>query len=299
MEFRMSEVHTRYFLAKYLPDIRRGEPRNIGVIVWSPFGLAARFLAEEDQATSVDGRSVPSFVTSVSAYKQWIQYWRYQLTKDEISSAPSEGSSSGSVSRRSPDFIDAMMKSSRGNFLLTEGGFVVDSITEDDLTELTDHLFNSLVETAAQEEPRDRGLEEVCDELLKESSLWRDHRFQRHYAVECPVANTTVIYLFNYAVFDSSLRRLYQLVPLSKRRTSQQKNIHDAAWTFQNVSKARIIPPEDTAALVFIREEQKKDDELRRYLDELKTVTRVIDLGNEDGRKRALHEFTEVAARGA
>ena len=36
---------TQYLLAKYIPDMHRFEPRNIGVIVWSPDGIEARFLA--------------------------------------------------------------------------------------------------------------------------------------------------------------------------------------------------------------------------------------------------------------
>jgi hypothetical protein len=36
----------KYFLAKYIPDMHRFEPRNIGVVIWSPSGIEARFLAE-------------------------------------------------------------------------------------------------------------------------------------------------------------------------------------------------------------------------------------------------------------
>lgn len=51
----------RYLIAKYIPDLRRMEPRNIGVIVWSPQGVAARFAAEKaDTDGDVDGRSLPS-----------------------------------------------------------------------------------------------------------------------------------------------------------------------------------------------------------------------------------------------
>ena len=35
----------KYLIAKYIPDLNRMEPRNIGIVVWSPEGIEARFLA--------------------------------------------------------------------------------------------------------------------------------------------------------------------------------------------------------------------------------------------------------------
>ena len=37
-------VSTRFLVAKYIPDMRRPEPRQIGVIVWTHGKLSARFL---------------------------------------------------------------------------------------------------------------------------------------------------------------------------------------------------------------------------------------------------------------
>jgi len=76
---------TKYLLAKYIPDLHRFEPRNIGVIVWSPLGIEARFLAEyPNRPGEVDGRSIPGFVTSASAYKQWVRYWRDAISGTSI-----------------------------------------------------------------------------------------------------------------------------------------------------------------------------------------------------------------------
>src|SRR5207237_10908789 len=59
----------RYFLARYVPNLDRGEPRNIGVLVWSPDGVAARFLAESpDRPGVVDEAHTPAFVRNPEAY---------------------------------------------------------------------------------------------------------------------------------------------------------------------------------------------------------------------------------------
>ena len=111
----------RYFLAKYVPDLTRMEPRNVGVIVWTPEGVDARFLAETpDRPGEVDGRSIPSFVTNAQAYKQWVAYWRKELDRWEIE--PTRGGPA--VPRSSPDFLDALARKGRGNFLLTSAGYL-------------------------------------------------------------------------------------------------------------------------------------------------------------------------------
>ncbi len=82
----------RYLLTKYIPDLRRGEPPNVGVIIWAPSGVEARFVGEKARsAGEVDGRSIPSYVTSTHAYKQWIEFWRLQLSAEQI--VPATGGS--------------------------------------------------------------------------------------------------------------------------------------------------------------------------------------------------------------
>lgn len=52
----------RYFVAKYIPDLLRNEPRNFGVILWTPDGVAARFLAEErERPGEIDGRRASAY----------------------------------------------------------------------------------------------------------------------------------------------------------------------------------------------------------------------------------------------
>src|SRR5215475_13621550 len=93
----------RYLVVRYIPDLARKEPRNIGVVLASHFGVAAKFLGEKDGR--LDLRSVRSFVSHTGTYKQWIDYWRYVISQD--------GSSD--------EKLDRIISSSRGNFMATEG----------------------------------------------------------------------------------------------------------------------------------------------------------------------------------
>ncbi|MBL0035369.1 MAG: hypothetical protein IPP26_06275 [Flavobacteriales bacterium] len=132
---------TSYILATYIPHMQRFEPRNIGVLVWSPQGVAARFIAERaERPGEVDGRSIPAFVTSPSAYKQWVQYWR-EMLRHQTFTAPESGKL---VALSSPEFMQAVLETGRGNFVLAEPGEIWNAEPGEDVTVTADRLFADL-----------------------------------------------------------------------------------------------------------------------------------------------------------
>jgi hypothetical protein len=174
----------KYYVAKYIPDLQRMEPRNVGIVVWSPEGIEARFVAEKpDRAGEVDGRAVPSFVTSPTAYRQWIQFWRAELAKPQVES--SDGGPK--ATKDSPDFLAAVQSWNRGNFVLVDGGHLLDVVDADDLPALADHLFETLVDASPSDETRDPTLDELCDQLFKETNLAANPHFHTRYPVTCEI----------------------------------------------------------------------------------------------------------------
>jgi hypothetical protein len=151
---------TKYFLVKYIPDMHRFEPRNIGVIVWSPFGIEARFLAENaNRPGEADGRSIPDWVTSHNAYRQWIHFWREALSENSIE--PLRGGEI--IPASSPAFMDALKETAQGNFVLMEAGAILDQVAEGDLPAVANQLFAQLVQEAAKRD--------VYDEAKAEATL--------------------------------------------------------------------------------------------------------------------------------
>jgi hypothetical protein len=286
----------RYLIAKYIPDLGRMEPRNIGVVVWSPDGVEARFLAEKaDRPGEVDGRSIPAFVTSTHAYKQWVLFWRGELTRPEIE--PLRGR--GRVARGRPEYLDVLQGTGRGNFVLAEGGFLLDLVPGADLSRLADHLFASLVDTAGPEEPRDPSLDELCDRIIEETRLSEDANFRTRYEVSCPVADAAVErYEFSHAYQNGSLQRLYQRVPLSRRRTVLRKTVHDAAWMFEKVVTAGIIHRNQGAVLVNAPPEQRAEPEVERSLKVIGSVTRVLNVADYELVRAEFQSLHELATHG-
>ena len=279
----------QYLLAKYIPDLRRGEPRNIGVIVWTPDGVEARFVSEKPgRAGEVDGRTLPAFVGSSQAYKQWVEYWRNELSKPVITS-PTGGRP---VRRETPEFLEALKQSSRGNFVLTDGGSLLDPVHAEDLGAAADHLFAMLVDSSAAEETRDASLDEVLDRVIDRSQVRSNPNFKTRFPVTCTVAHgIEETYEFTYAYGNGSPKRLYQRVPLPRRRDMLQKSVHNSAWIFEKVTACRQVKREDAVALVYAGAEQNADVETARMLRLLASVARVLNVSNED---QAVKEFAEL-----
>src|SRR5215475_6711156 len=165
----------RYLVAKYISDLQRMEPRNVGIVLWASGKVFARFLGERpDDPGKVDGRTVPGFIASTAAYKQWIEFWRAQLGNE----TPSKFSESG---------LNSLKDASRGNFLLVDGGFILEEVSPTYLPKLTDDLFQRLVDTSSSEDPKDPILEQIANNWIKKLGLTHNEHFHSRYEIVCPI----------------------------------------------------------------------------------------------------------------
>lgn len=277
----------KYYIAKYIPDLRRGEPRNIGIVLWTADRTIARFLAEEpDSPGKVDGRSLQGFIGSTSAYKQWVAFWQSEIAKDEV--VPT--GSTERVAKGCAQFVEALASFSKGNFFLAEGGFLLDPLEPDEMETALTHLFQTLVVQSA-EEPRDPSLDEICERLINEAGLPGNPYFKSAYPVNVTLAPGVEERLeFSHAYGNGSPKRLYQRVPLSKQRTPRRKSVHDTAWMFEKVT-AGIVTKEAAIALVHATPEEAADADVARLLRVLGSVCRVLNVNNQE---EALDEFRRL-----
>ncbi len=284
-----------YYLAKHIPDLHRHEPRNVGVIVWMPGGeVAARFLAEKPgEPGVVDGRSIPPFVVSEGAYRQWVKFWRGYVAADR----PEHPLTGAAINRGDAEYMAALSQASRGQFVLEEGGEVIDTYDEESIEVLADSLFAGLVEDLANDEPRDPTLNDVCERLIAESGLNPDENFKRQFPVTCRVGGTDGVdehYQFSYAYKNGSLKRLYQQVAIPKRRKAIEKNSRASAWMFEQVVKAQLIPSkDDVTALIYASDAQMAEPDVARAVGVLSGVGRVLNVANENA---AREEFAALPA---
>jgi hypothetical protein len=260
----------RYLVAKYISDLQRMEPRNIGIIAWAPGGVSARFLAEkQDSPGEIDGRSIPPFVTSMAAYKQWVDFWRSQLTDKSV------------PRRRSQVWLEELKQTSNGNFCLCDGGFILDEVDNADLSHLTNDLFHRLVEQGPSDEQRDPALDKVTDDLIRKLRLTENSSFHSRFQLPCEIAPHVVErFEFSHAYRNGTLKRLYQRVPLARKRTPLRRTVHDSAWMFEKVVKQGIVSRDHAIALVYATDDHLRDPEISWSLDVLSSVAKVANLAD-------------------
>jgi hypothetical protein len=278
MEFgAMSSV--KYIIAKHVPDVFRKEPRNIGVIVWSDFGVESRFWGV-DSFGFIDGRRVPEFVNSKNAYEQWIAYWLKELKKPEI---------------KSPDFLKFIQGGNSANYFIDDGGSILEQIKKEELPKLADEIFESVVTAEVVDEPDTTKLiNEACEEVIKTTRLANNIHLYRQRLLHTSLGpNVVEPIVFSYCYGNGEPLWLGQQVALRRYKSQLAKEVDSICWRFEKVIKAGFITNEQGAAFVCPTDEQVDDRDVMKAIEVLGTVTNVINLRDEGVAKS---EFNKVAS---
>jgi hypothetical protein len=110
-----------FFIVKYIPDLQRNEPRNIGII----FEYSSLFLGEKDGTVKED--DIPDFVFDNNAYVQWFNYFKKELNNFKNENRP----------------LESILGISKGNYIVVKAGTVLDEVK--DQVDCVQYLFNRLV----------------------------------------------------------------------------------------------------------------------------------------------------------
>ena len=173
----------RFLIVKYVPDLERMEPRNIGVILWSEGYVAARFFGEGEDGSRL---RPPPFIERRNrvVYGDWVRYWHRNLAKPKLNG----------IVRESVQFVDAVCSKSRDNYIVVKGGQLLTTLTPDECREAVDELFDRFVGDA----PPSVKLRQACD-LAINNALTKE-QYAKNFLFECRVAGkVTHTFKFNYA----------------------------------------------------------------------------------------------------
>lgn len=75
-------MNARWYIAKYMDDLRRREPKNVGVLLFTDRGVQARFRG--DTGDKIDGRLVRGTFGSLTNYKAWVAYWKAVAAENKV-----------------------------------------------------------------------------------------------------------------------------------------------------------------------------------------------------------------------
>jgi hypothetical protein len=261
----------RYFVAQYVPDLFRKEPRNVGVVVSSGASLAARFVGESAPG-SFDGRKLRGF-SYPEIYKEWVLYWRKMVASNDV---------------------EAIVRSSREHYIVGPGGEVTDT-GDDPLDSVVNYLYSTLVSDGGFQEALSPLEPAAADEV---SSLRDDVKrsFQSLALLEQsagePVAHPVRI---NVAVRGKSLEHrpafsqangsLYAMEPVDLtvlRRRTAVDHAGLAAYMFKDLREAGA----SCFSLVRFREEDLEAELVDYALKMLRNESDVINWLDDEQRQQ-------------
>lgn len=222
----------RIVLAKYVPDLGRMEPRNIGVFLWSRGELRARFLEAADA----------TFINEQKTYARWQEFWTSMIGSESI--RPRRGRP---VPRKEPTCVDALISTQDGNYLLVDAGEMIEPVGKRDIAKAVDFLFKELVApTRADAAGQTAGFKTLCDALFSQAMLTEREDYQTKFPVLCGLFGQKRPLHFSYGFGTAK----DPLAVFQRVNLSNEMSVNNAALILHEVSDQTIVPREKCAALV-------------------------------------------------
>jgi hypothetical protein len=275
-----------YLIAKYVPDLFRNEPINVGIILWIDGVVGARFVAETNG--KLDLRQAPTQIVSRSAYRQWVSTWRDLIESDFGKII----GTSKVIAKSDPAFLETLKSTSQGNYVLESGGQLLDSVSEKDFSDVLDYLFDRLVEDRT-DEIQNQNAKEIRNDLLRAGNLNADPRVITDKMVPCKIGQKEVHHEFHLYIGNGAPLALGQVIPMTDHARSVKKTAESFAYRFETAKNSYQAESPKCLALIF-NPDNRNEKPLHDAIAELEEIATVIDITSD--RKPALAEISRFAA---
>lgn len=260
-------MNMQWLVAKYIPDMRRREPANVGVILIEPSGVArGRFRAVRHDGT-FDGRSA-RFAASADNYRAHLRYWEHLIER---------GFAAGSVAEATRPIGD------ESYFLELGGERLSASLDPSDPVVLLDQLYATLVEETPENE--NLGVSELSETVIRQLAL-PDGALHRNYRIDGHIGEARDPLVFDYR-FDNGAVHLMRNVPLSFSDQRSWDAVHAAVYTFRGAEALPVVPGKQQRYISFVKP-RSQDTELAEQLAVLRNQTSLLDVSDPDQAKDEL-----------
>jgi hypothetical protein len=274
-------IIARILIAKHVPDIRRMEPRNIGVVVWSDQGIAARFVGD-------DTKKIRGFEED-SSVREWIAYWKHLIGKPEVMDGRGK-----LVHSTDPEFFELLKSKSKTQYALVEAGQLLERVGIAELRDVAESLFEELVSTAPKKESRSslahvgKQLSENVTEAIQNSDIIKINGFRKKYDWICNLGTTREYFHFDYAVHDGGPQMIMQRVPWKLDK------VYSTAYQFQSMSTVyHQLTSDQCVSLVFASDTDSQIERISSAWSVLSCRGRVINVHDVDA---AIKELNQLAS---
>ncbi len=203
---------TEWFVAKYIPDLRRREPRNIGVILVVDGVAHHKFVGDHsDRPLGVEGRNVAKMVASTENYKAWVEHWRIAADEQRVTDLLAKRTTDNYYVERG-GFMLAGDAGSPGQILGRLFAMLVDEVptekqTKEDPWAGTRHAFGE-VQSRGFEVMSNAEIEVECDRLF-----------------------------FHFDVRRNGARALFRLLKLNSDSSKTWRAVHETIYSIEAAAK--------------------------------------------------------------
>lgn len=165
----MEEKLYRYQLIRYVPDVRRMEPQNVGVVVQDETGTTSRLWSRFRPLGEK-----PDF--DFANFRQWRQFFEEEVNGPQIPLFQPP--------RNRPEFLEYLQARCRGNYLVSRPLELV--VETQDLSEVREYLYETLVRRPQEERETAEQPVRRFREALEERKIDRHPAFHVDEYVEVP-----------------------------------------------------------------------------------------------------------------
>ncbi len=238
----------RWYTAKYVRDIRRNEPRNVGVVLCVDGRVWSRFLGEQNGR--IDGNKI-RWLGSPDNYRIWVNFWREMLSEHADN----------------PERVLLQGRPS-SNYYVEQSGERI-SGTIDDPERFIEELYDVLVNRGRPEDASS-SVQEHSESVLQKLNVW--DRVERNVLL---VHKDHVRY--DYRI-NNTFAHLMRVVPIGSPSEISWERAKAAAHTFENTpdvlsdgrktNKIALVSGENSAADEMVAMLQSKAMKVVRVDDE-------------------------------
>jgi hypothetical protein len=262
-----------YFIAKYVDDLARNEPDNVGILASDGERIVARFDGEND-AGAIDLRKVRHRITGSHAYRAWVHYWR-EAIQNPASVGADECSTPVSL-------LEQLVAADSRDFYLELGGTILLDADERSLEETARELYEQIVREP--DPPSPMSLQEKSRQALAAAGAPMEdaNRFRKQFTVDLDVDGVSVEHEVSYAVMNGTWHYLQEMpFDPGKPRVSRKEASH-CAFLFEHAGWSK----EDSLILY---DGSDLSDHSTGLLKMLESFAPVVDVDRLDDAAAQLH----------
>ncbi|WP_435582316.1 hypothetical protein [Amycolatopsis thermoflava] len=254
-----------WYLIRYMPDLLRREPRNVGIVLRVDSERWLSRFAGEKPDGSIDGRSVRPFGIRSDVYKTWVSYFRRKASDETW------------------EDVERLRSTRVRNYFAEPGGEYVGSISSPEA--LLNELFSTLVDSQPAEVAAARALSPVDEFFMRIDRVLRHAEVipQRNVEVSAKYGNELDKVPFMYA-YENGQKHLMDVVTTHKNPREAARDARELRARVQGARDAG----EATSFVAFYDRSLLPQNDVEHILRPVEDLSHTIDVEREDEATQAV-----------